>query len=208
MGDAGDDLRFDRAAYEDPSSSATRCAACKAPIEGQYWQVGAHVLCDKCRGSVAATFARSQSAAAFGKAALLGGLAALGCGAAYAVFVGVVHAQMSLITIGIAYAVATAIRRGSGGLGGVRFQVLAVVLTYVASTMGYLPAILSALREETADTGRTIFLAMGTMLAAPFLELTSSPLGVLIIAFGLWEAWRRSRGVPVTLQGPFRVAGP
>jgi hypothetical protein len=49
---------------------------------------------------------------------------------------------------------------------------------------------------------------LGITLAAPFLELTDAPLGVLIILFGLWEAWRRSRGVPIVIDGPFRVAPP
>jgi hypothetical protein len=42
-------------------------------------------------------------------------------------------------------------------------------------------------------------------LAAPFLEITDSPLGLLIVLFGLWEAWKLSRGVTLNIEGPLRV---
>jgi hypothetical protein len=152
---------------------------------------------------VAAGFAKANTGAAFGKAVLLGGLTAIGCGIGYAVFVSVTRMQLALITIGIAYVVASVVRKASGGFSGPRFQVLAVVLTYLASTMGYAPGLLTALREDGAPHAVSLLI---TMLAAPFLELTSAPIGVLIVGFGLWEAWRRSRGVPAALEGPFRVA--
>jgi hypothetical protein len=43
-------------------------------------------------------------------------------------------------------------------------------------------------------------------LAAPFLEITDAPINAIIILIGLWEAWRRSRGLPIVIEGPFRVA--
>jgi hypothetical protein len=234
-------LTFDKATYEGPTASAMPCSSCKASLEEQYWKLGPYVLCEKCRGSVAAQFAKSKSGSAFGKAVLLGGLTALGCGIAYAVFVGLTKMQLALLTIGIAYVIATVVRRASGGFSGRRFQVLAVVLTYFASTMGYIPGIFAGLAEQSGDHSSAapsgsvagsehpaepahpaeaekhapvsavafvvalVFL-VGIMLVAPFLELTSAPIGFLIIAFGLWEAWRRSRGVPLSLEGPFRVA--
>jgi hypothetical protein len=194
---------------------------------------------------VAASFAKANTAAAFTRAIVLGGLTAIGCGVGYAIFVGVTKMPLALITIGIAYVVAGVVRKASGGFSGRRFQVLAVVLTYLASTMGYIPGIFAGLKEGSAEqaahpgtpsgdkqTGdnqagdkqaaspahedhpppsagdwiKVIAILLGIMLAAPFLEVTSAPVGVLIIAFGLWEAWRRSRGVPLALEGPFRVA--
>ena len=31
-------------------------------------------------------------------------------------------------------------------------------------------------------------------------------MGLLIVGFGLWEAWKLTRGLPLSLEGPFRVA--
>jgi hypothetical protein len=47
------------------------------------------------------------------------------------------------------------------------------------------------------------------MLAAPFLELTHAPpFGILIIGFGLYEAWRRAAPLPMEVTGPYRVPSP
>jgi hypothetical protein len=48
-------------------------------------------------------------------------------------------------------------------------------------------------------------LLVGIMLAAPFLGATHAPLGLLIVGFGLWQAWKLSRGPPLHIEGPFRL---
>jgi hypothetical protein len=63
--------------------------------------------------------------------------------------------------------------------------------------------------EATGNVGVAVLKFFGTMLGillvAPFLEFGEAPLGLLIIAFGLWEAWKLSRGIPLVVDGPFRV---
>ncbi|HEY4012284.1 MAG TPA: hypothetical protein VGM06_03015 [Polyangiaceae bacterium] len=46
---------------------------------------------------------------------------------------------------------------------------------------------------------------VGIMLAAPFLEATEAPIGLLIVGFGLWQAWKLTRGPPPSIEGPFRI---
>jgi hypothetical protein len=236
MGDTSD-LRFDRAEYASGGEAIAPCANCGAPLRDQYWKWQNHVVCDACRARVSETLAKSFTAAAFRKALLQGGGIALGCGIAYAVFVGVTHFQLALATIGIAILVSKQIRKASGGAGGPRFQVLAVALTYFASTMGYLPGIVEAIRDTSSattqtasaasdstqphaqapaeehqatggDTLKALLWLIGIMLAAPFLEITEAPIGVLIVVIGLWQAWKLSRGLPIHIDGPFRVATP
>jgi hypothetical protein len=236
MGETSD-LRFDRAEYASGSEAIAPCANCRAPLRDQYWKWQNHVVCDACRTRVSETLAKSYTPEAFRKALLQGGAVALGCGIAYAVFAGVVKIQLALATIGIAILVSRQIRKASGGAGGPRFQVLAVALTYFASTMGYLPNILDAIRDEPpakteaasvasgpseahtaapteehhasgGDTLKALAWLIGIMLAAPFLEITEAPIGVLIVLIGLWQAWKLSRGLPMHIDGPFRVATP
>jgi hypothetical protein len=41
--------------------------------------------------------------------------------------------------------------------------------------------------------------------AAPFLAGFQNAIGILIIGFGLYEAWKMNRRVPFVIEGPFRV---
>jgi hypothetical protein len=181
--------------------------------------------------------ADSQSNKRLGMAILTGGATALACGTAYAIFVAATKIQFALATIGIAFVIARVVRKASGGMGGTRFQVVAVALTYLSATMGYIPGIWGGLKEAAAEHDKkeaakspgastetaaeapandgakpqgsfgglliAVGWLIGIMLAAPFLEVTEAPLGLLIVAFGLWEAWKLSRGPPVRLEGPF-----
>jgi hypothetical protein len=46
---------------------------------------------------------------------------------------------------------------------------------------------------------------MGLAYAAPFLGLPSNLIGLLIIFFGLQQAWRLNRKLVLKINGPFRV---
>jgi hypothetical protein len=56
----------------------------------------------------------------------------------------------------------------------------------------------------------TILIAVGLLLAfamaAPFLGGFQNIIGILIIGFALWEAWKINRRVPMQIEGPFRLA--
>ena len=236
--DEGGGLSFDKAAYAGEATAGPVCSSCNKGLGERYWQWLTKPVCESCRANITETLRASQSRKAFGRALLLGGLTSLGCGIAYAIFVGVFERQMALLTIGIAFVVAKVLRHCSSGIGGRKYQVLAVVLTYVASAMGYAPGLIEGLREssvesaqasggaaskaatppaasmsskagpEQADTGSFVF-ALATLfailLAAPVLAAAEAPLGLLIVGFGLWEAWKLTYGLPLDLEGPFRV---
>jgi hypothetical protein len=199
MGEPGTVIDFDRAEYGENQAATAPCTNCKRPLEGQYWKFRSGPVCRSCRDGIEAAVTRATSGASLGRAALEGGAVALACGVGYAAFAAASHIQIALVTIGIGFVVAKVVRRASGGVGGARFQILAVALTYVASTMGYLPSIWSAFDEPRVAT------VLRLALQAPFLEATHAPLGLLIIGFGLWEAWKLTKGVPIVLEGPFRI---
>lgn len=240
MNPTGSELRFDRATYAKGPDTGVPCASCKGPLGDSYWRWQQHIVCARCREGIAARLADSQSNKRLAKAVAAGGATALACGIAYAVFVSATHMQFALATIGIAFVIARVVRKASGGIGGTRFQIVAVALTYLSATMGYVPGIWTGLREASArhlkaeakdpspsspgaaastspatDAAKpkaaagnllaAVAWLVGLMLAAPFLEATEAPLGLLIVAFGLWEAWKLSRGPPARLEGPFRT---
>jgi hypothetical protein len=50
-------------------------------------------------------------------------------------------------------------------------------------------------------------IAVPLAFAAPFLAGFENILGILIIGFGLWQAWQLNRKRPFEVSGPFQVAG-
>jgi hypothetical protein len=58
--------------------------------------------------------------------------------------------------------------------------------------------------------GVQLLIAVGLLLAfamaAPFLGGFENIIGILIIGFALWEAWKINRRVPMQIEGPFRLA--
>lgn len=164
-------IDFERADFEEPRGEHVECSVCHRTIRTEYWQVGGDkILCGPCRKIVDETSARANGGAAFGKAFLYGGGAALACGTGYAIFVAVSNFQFALVTIGIGWAVATAIQKVTRGFGGRKYQILAVALTYFATTMSYAPAIFNELRglgHNHTSSGSTAPGATGEPASAP-----------------------------------------
>jgi hypothetical protein len=63
--------------------------------------------------------------------------------------------------------------------------------------------------EEDAPGAGDVVLAFGALLliaaAAPFLQGAQNILGILIIGFGLYQAWQLNRRTELSIAGPFRV---
>jgi hypothetical protein len=224
---------FDRATYAPGVRGGASCSHCKVAIRERYWRANDKIFCAVCRGQIAAAIEGSRAKASFGKAVLLGGAVALACGIGYAIFVQASGMQLALVTIGIAWAVAKTVRSASGALGGRRFQILAVLLTYVGSAMGYAGPVLHAFRDraekraekknadDEADSPSTskadkpaagagmvlvaVLLTFGFILAAPILVAPHAPIGLVIVLIGLWQAWKLSRPITIVLDGPYNV---
>jgi hypothetical protein len=168
-------LDFEHAEMAEPAGAHVSCEACKRPITTESWQLLGKVLCGSCHEQVGRAAGEARGGAALGKAFLLGGLVALGSGIGYAIFVGLTQIQFALITIGIGWAVGRAVQKGTRGFGSVRHQVLAVALTYFASSMGYLPAIFKAFSHQASDTHQTD--AKPAAASAPTTAPTAAPAG-------------------------------
>jgi hypothetical protein len=159
-------IDFERADLGEQAGEHLACGLCTRVITTEYWQSVGKVLCEPCSELVRATAAAARRGATLGKAFLLGGAAALGCGIGYAIFVGLTQIQFALVTIGIGWAIGRSIQRVTRGFGGRKHQVLAVVLTYFASSMGYLPSVLKAFSNIAAE-GSDQGAAATTAPAAP-----------------------------------------
>lgn len=221
-----DDLQFDRAETAPPPPlwgtgepvppgatplpGITTCAACGEPIADVYFEGNGKVVCPRCRDAVLASQTTSAGPVGFIKGLVLGVFAgAVGAAVWYGVRV-MFNTEWSIIAIGIALLVGGAIRYGSGGRGGVVYQILAVVLTYLSICANYVPDIYRAMTtsEQAGDLPAPVLLlsAFVFSLKVPFLLGIENFMGWIIIAIGLWVAWRSNQPNRLNFTGPYRLA--
>lgn len=178
------------------------CQVCGREIREEYYEMGGKVACPSCHAAALAKWSGGSPAGRFLRAALLGAVAGLAGCLVYYLVLKLTGYEFGLIAILVGYAVGIAVRSGSRGHGGWPYQLLAVGLTYLSIVGSYLPLILAELGEVSA-AGLIVLVPM--MLALPFLGGLENILGLLIIGFGLWEAWRLNRRQEWSAAGPFRT---
>ena len=179
--DAGSqDLQFDRvtpvAARPTADSTAVTCRGCQASVITDYFLINGMDFCEGCRIKVEVSAQTPRSARAFVTAALFGMGAGIAGAAIYYGVMAFAHLEIGLIAVLIGYMVGTAVRKGAGGRGGRRFQVLAVVLTYVAVALAYTPLLISGLRQAKASEAAGPARAGATAPTPP--STTASPKAV------------------------------
>jgi hypothetical protein len=115
-----------------------RCRICSSFISNEYYRVNDQMACAKCAGE-AREGQPSDSHAAFARALFLGaGAAVLGL-ALYAGFTIATNFYFGYIALGVGWLVAKAMLKGSNGIGGRRYQIAAVLLTYIAISLAAVP---------------------------------------------------------------------
>jgi hypothetical protein len=184
------------------------CHYCNQPVAGNFYRINGAVACPACAQKMRAN-GMDDSHAAYVRGVLFGvGAAILGMVlyATFAIATGIVIGYASLA---VGWLVGTAIIKGSNGVGGRRYQILAGLLTYAAVSIAAVPVQIHYSNEhksrqtqrqhsEQSDDGDpseqpqnstakpklNIFSALGALallgLASPFLELFENPFGGLI----------------------------
>jgi hypothetical protein len=145
--------QFGKAEYiGEPGSD--RCATCSQPIVGTYYRVSGAMTCATCAAQ-SHTLQVNDSHAAFVRGILFGiGGAILGLilYSAFGIITGLVIGYLSLA---VGYIVGKAIMMGSRGVGGRRYQIAAVILTYAAVSMSAVPIAISMQSKQRAATRST-----------------------------------------------------
>lgn len=120
------------------ATNADICKMCQKPITATYYRANGAMVCDSCADRVRP--GRPQdSHAAFVKAVLfgLGGfVAGLVAYAGFSILTGI---QIGYLSLAVGWMVGKAMMIGSGNIGGRRYQIAAVVLTYAAVSMAAIP---------------------------------------------------------------------
>jgi hypothetical protein len=137
--------------------------------------------------------------------------------------------MVGYISLAVGYIVGKAIVKGSGGIGGRRYQMAAVLLTYIAVSLAAVPiAISQHMKQKSvqqhAQTSASAPVsapkmspvkAVGVLallgLASPFLELSDPAhgvIGLIILFVGIRIAWKITADRPVNILGPLSEAVP
>ena len=177
------------------NSGPKHCATCGILLTAKAYRVNAQLLCIHC--ATAAGFAPSaDDHSAFAQGLLFGIVAALLGLAFYASFTIVTHIYFGYVALAVGWLVGKAIKTGSGGVGGLRYQVAAVVLTYAAISLAAIPILIARAMAHGASDIDWVSLSGRLALwgiASPFLALQSGFFGIigLVILFvGVRIAWQ------------------
>jgi uncharacterized protein (DUF983 family) len=213
--------QFATAEYS-PDSPTMKCAACKRPIGGSYFQIKGTPVCAACTEKLQAQIPK-DSHAAFVRAVLFGmGGAVVGL-ALYVTFALATGLIIGWVSVAVGYIVGKAMRMGSHGVGGRRYQVVAVLLTYFAVSMSAVPIAIQQSRlhhqpqAQEASTqprtpislGKTIAVLARLGIASPILELrdpVQGIIGLVILFVGIRFAWGFTAGRSLNISGPYTAA--
>src|SRR5215471_3331161 len=118
--------------------SGDTCKACKQPIAGEYFRVNGIQACAPCTEKVKQQSPKDTHAAfmrgmLFGVGGLIAGLVV------YSAFGIITGLAIGYVSLAVGWLVGKAIKMGSKGVGGVRYQVLALVFTYSAVSLSAIP---------------------------------------------------------------------
>lgn len=140
-----EELQFDRVASDAPAAEQTSrqpavaCAICSTPIHTDYYHVNEKAVCERCRDAVAALGTAPRGWRPLGRATALGIGAAIAGAVVYYAVIAITDFEIGIVAILIGYMVGWAVRKGTAGRGGRRFQILAAVLTYWSVGLAYTP---------------------------------------------------------------------
>jgi len=126
---------------------------CQKPITGTYYRANGAMVCDVCADRVKRGLPQ-DSHVGFAKAIIygLGGfLAGLILYAGFSIATGI---QIGYLSLAVGWIIGKAMMMGSGNIGGRRYQIAAVVLTYAAVSMAAIPIALH-FRSKASTTQQT-----------------------------------------------------
>lgn len=200
-------MDYSEAKFEGETGPGSTCATCGAALTTQYWLAGVATVCGSCAVQLQAARFLEGGFLRFFKALAMGFGAGLLGAIGYGAIIFFSGYELALITIGIGWFVGRAVMMGSEHRGGRGYQVMATVLTYVCCMLAFVPTVVKGFTEAAEPVPLPIAILIAPFLAQiiPFLG-EMGPIGILILAFGMWRAWRETAKVVIEVAGPFALA--
>ena len=137
----------------------------------------ASVLCERCKMDLELAATQGTRAGRFLRAAVYGvGAGAVGSGIWYAVRAATGY-EVGLIAVAVGFMVGAAVRKGSNGRGGWRYQALAMFLTYASIVSTYVPDIMTEIIKMGDRRGPTVRPPWAAALPRPRHHARPDPAG-------------------------------
>jgi hypothetical protein len=207
------------------------CSACGRGIPDTYYEAAGRVFCEPCRDAVAAALTGGSGVARLSKALVFGTAAAAASAVVWYAIVKLTGYELGIIAVAVGFAVGGAVRMGAERRGGWAYQTIAVVLTYLAIAASYVPLVVEEFREEATNAANRTSAAdpaadatsspippeidekallLGAVVLSftmPVLQATEGTgfIGLLIVCFALYEAWKINKRQAIAFSGPFRL---
>jgi hypothetical protein len=129
--------QFGTAEYKS-ASGPDRCKSCQQELSGAYFRINGLLACEKCTRQLQAQTPKDTHAAyvrgiLFGVGGAIVGLILY---SAFGIATGI---RLGYIALAVGWLVGTAVKKGSNGIGGRRYQIAAVALTYAAVSLSAIP---------------------------------------------------------------------
>ncbi len=126
--------------------SGDKCKTCNQAISGTYYRVNGVLACERCTTQLQSQIPK-DSHASFVRAVMFGiGAAILGL-ILYAAFGIITGIEIGYVALAVGWLIGKAMRKGSKGVGGRRYQITAAVLTYAAVSMAAVPIYFSQISK-------------------------------------------------------------
>lgn len=224
-----DDLQFQTAEVRDDRK---KCTFCLQPVGETFYQVQGADACPAC-----AELRKAHQhipdpgllrPILYGSAAALLGLIvwstiAISTGKSY-----------GFVAIGVGWLVGRAVRKGTNGHASRRYQILAVILTYLAIAGSFVPQLIAHMNSKEGQAqmaeaaknapavsdndaplmrlGIALATMVGLSMVSPVLgifeDFRTGIIGLGIVLFALHQAWQSTRPDEDVIIGPFRVEEP
>jgi hypothetical protein len=136
-------LQFDKVDLAADQSRA--CKRCNTLIHDEYFESAGNILCRRCAEQLGAT---SGGGLDFWRALAYGAGAAVLGTILWFIIMKVLNSELGIVAIAVGLVVGLAVRKGSLGRGGARYQALAMALTYVSITSSYVPFVIQGMAED------------------------------------------------------------
>jgi hypothetical protein len=127
---------------------ARRCGLCRAPIAAEFFIMRSLILCPDCAGRIVK---RHQGQGRRRRAELLGLAVAAVVAVLWFLASRSTGRPLSPLALAAGLGIGLTVHQGSGGRGGLRYQIIAVLLVYAAFVVRYVPPVFSGIADAIKE---------------------------------------------------------